>query len=241
MENNISGNKVSDFYDTFSRSQIKTGINLRHYYLFHRLMKEGLKPGSSVLEIGCGIGTLSYLTATYLRKGELVITDISPENISIAGKRLSGFRNVSCIVSDMSDFDAGRKFDFIILADVIEHIPIEMHQNLFDVISKHMHDGSVLFMNYPHPKSIEYYRSHDPSKLQIIDQAIYPGHLIPLAEKCGLLLKNYKSYSLFHMSNDYISAVFTVPNDVDYKPVKKINIIFRKLIYRVLYYLKTLF
>jgi len=240
-EKSDHGKNVSDFYDKFSKSQVKTGINLRHYYLFNQLKKSGLKRNSTVLEIGCGIGTLTSLIGKYIKKGQMLVTDISPENIAIARTRLAGFSNIEFEVSDMSDFDAGKKFDFIVLADVIEHIPVEAHPGLFETLARHMHPGSVVFIHVPHPKSIEYFEKNDRTKLQIIDQPIYANVLVANAERCGMILRTYIAYSLFHRENDYVLATFGLAGEINYTSFPRLKIILRKMFHRIFYLLHTFF
>lgn len=240
-EKNDQSKNVSDFYDKFSSSQVKTGINLRHYYLFSRLKKFGLKRNSTVLEIGCGIGTLTSLIAKYIKKGQMLATDISPENIAIARKRLAGNTNMEFEVSDMSDFNAGRKFDFIVLADVIEHIPVDAHPGLFETLVRHMHPGSIIFIHVPHPKSIEYFEKSDRSKLQIIDQAIYANVLVSSAERCGMILRTYNAYSLFHEENDYVLATFGLAGEINFTSAPRLKIILRKMYHRIFFLIQTFF
>ena len=228
MEINNRTEEISNYYDEFSKEQIKTGINLRHYYLFDKLKYFGLVKNSSVLEIGCGIGTLSELIVKHVTQGRIVLTDISKENISIAKERLSKFKNVSYHVTDMMTFISKQTFDFIVLADVIEHIPLEQQPVLFENLSKLVHSNSVIFINIPHPKIIEYYKKNDPSKLQIIDQAINAGQLMTIAEPFGFRLYSYQSYKLFHNQNDYVMIVFHLDQEVKYERREKIEIIVAK-------------
>jgi trans-aconitate 2-methyltransferase len=238
--NNHSKN-VSDFYDKFASSQVKTGINLRHYYLFNRLKKFGLKKDSTVLEIGCGIGTLTSLIVKYIKKGQMLATDISPENIAIARSRLAGYSNMKFVVSDMSDFDAGRKFDFIVLADVIEHIPVNAHPSLFETLVRHMHPGTIVFIHVPHPKSIEYFECNDKSRLQIIDQAIYANMLVSNAERSGMILRTYVAYTLFHTENDYVLATFGLSGEINFTSAPRLKIILRKMYHRIFFLIQTFF
>ena len=53
--------QVKEYYDTFKEHQKKLGINIRHRTILKNLKNAGLKPNSNVLEIGCGIGTVSHL------------------------------------------------------------------------------------------------------------------------------------------------------------------------------------
>jgi len=232
--------EISNYYDEFSKEQVKTGVNLRHYYLFEKLKYFGLLKNSSVLEIGCGIGTLSELIVRYVKRGNIVLTDISKENISIAKRRLSKFKNITFHVNDMMTFNTSQTFDYIVLADVIEHIPLELQPELFKNLSKLMHSNSKIFINIPHPKIIEYYKKHDPSKLQIIDQAINAGQLMSIAEPFGLRLYSYQSYKLFHNQADYVLIIFHLDQEVNYKGRKRIEIIIAKLKLRLKYILNLI-
>ena len=107
--------QVKEYYDTFKEHQKQLGINIRHRTIFKNLKSAGLKPNSNVLEIGCGIGTVSNLILKYITEGSFVGLDISPESITLAKNRLSKYTNARFVVSDMSDFTSELKFDFIVL------------------------------------------------------------------------------------------------------------------------------
>jgi len=57
----IDSKQVAEFYDQYSSQQGKIGVNIRHRSILKRLVKLGLSKNSSILEIGCGIGTLTSL------------------------------------------------------------------------------------------------------------------------------------------------------------------------------------
>ncbi len=81
-----SKEEVEKFYNTFKEHQNKLGVNIRHRTIFKNLKKQGLKTDSQVLEIGCGIGTVSSLILKYIIKGKFVGVDISAESILLAKK-----------------------------------------------------------------------------------------------------------------------------------------------------------
>ena len=232
--------QIGKWYDGFAGRQVKTSVNLRHFKIMEFLTSAGLSQSDRVLEVGCGIGTLTGLLAGYLRKGEIVAVDISPESVGIARQRLSHTSNVRFIVSDMTDFDHTEVFDFIILPDVLEHIPVDQHRRLFRTLADHMHDESVILIHIPHPRALDYIRTTDPGQMQIIDQSIEADTLLADAYANGLTLINYNSYSLFDREHDYAVISLRKKNPVTLSPLPKRAIIARKLFSRTRFLLSRL-
>ncbi|HNS16437.1 MAG TPA: class I SAM-dependent methyltransferase [Bacteroidales bacterium] len=234
----VSSEMIAGFYDGYTDSQEDKGTNLRHYHLFRRLIKAGLKRNHTLLEVGCGIGSLTGLVHGYLKQGKVVAADISEKSISIARKRLGNSSKVEFVVSDMQDFIYPGTFDFVVLADVLEHIPVEQHPKLFALLKRHMHDDSVIFINIPHPLIVRYFRKYHPDKLQIIDQEVHADLITRNAFTNGLILKSYVTYSLFNREADYVEIILTSLNELErISPCAKNHIIRRKFLLRIFYWL----
>jgi cyclopropane fatty-acyl-phospholipid synthase-like methyltransferase len=227
------GGSIRQYYDDFSSEQVNTGLNLRHYYLINKIISSGLKKEHRVLEIGCGIGTLTSLLHKYLQRGKLVAADISPRSIELAKARIGQSSRIEFVVSDMHDFTYPEPFDYIILPDVLEHIPIDQHDNLFRVLRGVMHEGSMILIHIPHPKNIEFNRTFHPEKLQIIDQSLSADHLTNVIYPHGLALKTYESYRLFSDADDYVFMKVIVDKPINYKNLPVMNIIWKKFLLRV--------
>lgn len=236
-----SNNDIRKWYNNFSKAQLNTGINLRHYRIINHLSDYGLKKDSKVLEIGCGIGTLTGLIHQFVKNGKLVATDISDESIEIAKKRISKSERIDFFVTDMQDFSSPEKFDFIVLPDVLEHIPLEQHNHLFKNISQVMHDTSIIVIHIPHPKALDYSRIHSPESLQIVDQSITAKQLMDATYANNLVLIDYKSYSVFNNVPDYVLATFRNEYDVKLISQPKSTIIKRKLVARIKFYWASAF
>ena len=73
--------QVVIFYDQFAKKQEKTGINSRHLSILAKVKDAGLQASDRILEVGCGIGTVSHLLATQVPSGKVLAVDISPESI----------------------------------------------------------------------------------------------------------------------------------------------------------------
>ncbi|OGP33116.1 MAG: hypothetical protein A2X88_09725 [Deltaproteobacteria bacterium GWC2_65_14] len=86
-----------------------------YYELLAGAYREFVPEGSSVLEIGCGTGTL--LASLRPRRGLGV--DVSPKMVAIAAAKFPG---LSFLVADAEALDLGETFEYIIVPDVIEHL-----------------------------------------------------------------------------------------------------------------------
>lgn len=216
-----SQEEIKSFYNQYVPSQKKIGVNIRHRTILKKAKDLGLNANSTVLEIGCGIGTFTSLLCKTVTQGKIVATDISSNSVKTAQENLKASKNLSCVVTDMSDFKTDTLFDFFILPDVIEHIPIDQHQNLFEVFEKHSHDKSKILIHVPHPTFIEWLSIHHPKLMQIIDQAIHSDELCKNAYQSGWILESLNSYGLYHELPDYQFIVFK--RNIPYSSVPKKN------------------
>lgn len=242
MERQYDRNEISEFYGTFCEEEKSLKLNLRHYSVFYHLVKAGLRRNHSVLEIGCGFGTITSLIARYLTQGKLVATDISKERIESCRRNLGKYKNASFVLTDMTDFIPDGKFDLIVLPDVLEHIPEEAHFELFRLMSQYLNEDGLIFIHLPHPTALDYVRKHNPEALQIIDQSIATDGLLRNAYSHGLRLEQLRSYSLGKQEHEYQIIVFCKNRDypsmtsrstsmIRWDKLRKRWFLFRKLVF----------
>lgn len=199
--------QVENYYNTFKEHQKKLGVNIRHRTIFKNLKHAGLTPGSNVLEIGCGIGTVSSLILKFLTSGKFVGVDISSESIELAKTNHAKYKNAEFIVNDMSNFTHTVLFDFVVLPDVLEHIPVEQHANLFRIISLVTTPDATVLINIPEPNCLNWLRKHYPERLQIIDQSLSMQDLLNNVYPHGFKLYAMNSYPLQYKENDYTNII----------------------------------
>lgn len=193
--------EVIKYYNNFSKRQ---GLNKRHFNILRLLINSGLKTHHDILEIGCGIGTLTQLLGSHLKNGTIIAIDISPESIEIAKNSIKKLKNVELIAEDITTYDFGnRRFDVAILPDVLEHIPFELHFNLFKKISEILKNDGFVFIHIPNPHYLDWCTKHKPELLQIIDQAIFPETLIKNVSPNGFYIQELKTYSIWIKDGDY--------------------------------------
>jgi trans-aconitate 2-methyltransferase len=194
--------KVIKYYDEFIERQQNAGINERHYSILKKLKKNGLSNDHKVLEVGCGIGTLTKLLLDYLKKGTIYCLDITPENIKLAKERLKAYTNVTFNIADATDFCLDETFDVIVMPDVIEHIPLELHARMFVNMKKMLRKNGFIFMHFPNPYHTEYCLKQG-MQLQIIDQAVHLNLIVDNLNGSGLFVSKMEVYSVWLTEGEY--------------------------------------
>jgi trans-aconitate methyltransferase len=198
---------VSAFYDSYVREQAVTGINDRIYGVYERLLKQGLNETSTVLELGCGIGMMTSLLKRTIRRGKIHAIDISEASIAY-GKTHVATPNITFSAQDITAFETHLKFpDFIILIDVLEHIPLEKHAALFQRIVRVMGENSMFLINLPNPDYIAHDIANKADSLQVIDQPVPFASLIHQLDAAQLELMHFEKYGIWH-HNEYQWFVF---------------------------------
>lgn len=199
--------EVKEYYDTFKEHQKKLGINIRHRTILKNLKNAGLKSNSNVLEIGCGIGTVSHLILKQIPEGSFVGLDISSESIKMAQQFNAFHKKAEFMVNDMSNFTHKTKFDFVVFPDVLEHIPVEQHANIFKTISELTSPNATVIINIPEPNYLDWVRKNEPNRLQIIDQSLSMQDLLNNCYPYGFKVYSIIPYALHYDVNDYLAIV----------------------------------
>jgi trans-aconitate 2-methyltransferase len=210
--------EVAEFYDKFSARQINAGINNRHISILHHLERSGLQRNHNVLEVGCGIGTVSKLILRYLsKKATLTSVDISPVSIDTANKLKESYPNATFEVKDFTKEVLLKQFDVIVLPDVIEHIPFSLYPPFFENLFKMLKDDGFVFIHIPHPNYLEWLVSTESNDLQIIDQPVFTDKFLPYVYRVGFYLHYLKSYSVYLSENDYQIIVLKKRRQLNYQ------------------------
>ncbi|MBA3898599.1 MAG: class I SAM-dependent methyltransferase [Bacteroidetes bacterium] len=213
----MENKEIIDFYDGFVEEQHKSGINERIYELYKRLKKQGFQADSNVLELGCGIGTLTFLLSKVVKTGKIEAVDISPESIEFCKKKIKN-PNVAFFANDIVNYlPQMKEIDFISLFDIIEHIPLEKHGELFHNLSNICSDNTLILINIPNPDYIHYDIANNPDALQIVDQPVPLDFILQNLEHNNLSLVFFETHSIW-VENDY--QFFLIKKKRSFKEVK---------------------
>lgn len=207
--------EVKQFYDNF------TDTRMLQYKLYGnpridkavKLITDNLTANSNILDIGCGIGIVPEQVSSQLDQGQILACDLGENNIKYARQTVKSDKVEFLNVNVVENFELIRNklstpVDLVTMVDVIEHLPADSYDGLFENLSRVTGDNASIIMTYPSPEYQIYLQQNNPEELQIIDEVIEINSLMPLANKYGFKLE-YFAYVDIWRKNQYIHCVFS--------------------------------
>lgn len=124
-----------------SRKYYIDNLDFINWYRFFYLVKDALQLGcQSILEIGSGSGFVKNCLAPHVKNYSVMDINekLKPDfvqDVRICNKKLNN------------------KFDAIIIADVLEHLPFEDLKKTISHLFKYLKEDGVMFVTIPHRQS----------------------------------------------------------------------------------------
>lgn len=225
--------EISEFYDEYVQRQLKIGANERLISLYKRLLGLGLSSHSKVLELGCGVGIFTKILSKKISTGLIEAADLSAKSISAALDLLKNRSNLHFAVADVVHYSPKNSdFDLITLMDVIEHIPLDQHGELFENLARICTPKTLIAINIPNPGYIDYARIHHPESLQVIDQAVELFPLLQHLENHDLELISFEKYGIWE-EEDYHFMVIRKKREFELKHLADQRNISEKIVKKV--------
>ena len=106
-----------------------------------------LQNGDSILELGCGWGSLSlHMAREYPRSQIVAISNSRSQKEFIdAEARMRGITNLEIITANMNSFETSRRFDRVVSVEMFEHM--RNYEQLIAKIAGWMNPGATLFVH----------------------------------------------------------------------------------------------
>lgn len=111
-------------YDLEGKESVRygNGLHTKHQHIkYHDFFVKNIAPGSRILDVGCGNGTLAFDIATQVDDVFVYGIDISENNIQQAQQKFFA-ENIEFVCGDALNDLPDQTFDVIVLSNVLEHI-----------------------------------------------------------------------------------------------------------------------
>ena len=184
---------IADYYDSLVPHMIEQKDNARNRDTL-RFIEQWITPDMKVLDLGCGIG----VTTEHIRQlgADVIGLDLSPKAIEYARKHSKAkFRCGSIFFERFYD-----KFDCVVLADVLEHVKLDQHPELFKRLNELTTDNGMLIINIPHPDHMKQLRRAYPygnmRLFQPVDETVEIEPLLERLKAAGFTEIKYSAPAL---------------------------------------------
>lgn len=205
--NKPTDSEVSAYYDAHIQRKVRGFIegNARVERAWETLVRWAPPAPRRVLEVGCGIGDISFRMTRLWPEAEVLGLDISPRSLEVA-RRLFSAPRLSFVEGTLRPGVLTGVFDCIVLMDVYEHIaPSErpaFHQALAELLSE---EGRI-FLSFPTVRFQRWLSQNMPQEIQPVDEEIDLDTLYTLVRESRADLLLYQEVDVWHQG-DYAHAV----------------------------------
>ena len=145
------------------------------------VQRAGIVDGLSILDLGCGWGSLSLWIAEHFPNASVVSVSNSQSqrDYIVAQAESRGLDNIDVYVRDMNDFEPGRTFDRIVSVEMFEHM--RNYRELFHRIGTWLNDDGRFFMHiFTHRTTPYEFIVRGPSDW--MSQHFFSGGIMPSAD-----------------------------------------------------------
>jgi trans-aconitate 2-methyltransferase len=216
----MSERTVAGYYDDYVGRQRAAGVNERHHLILALALEQGLRDARHVLEIGCGIGTLTGLLSQAVPNARILAVDLSPASIAAAREQFKDRHNITWKVADVVSDHLDGTYGMIILPDVLEHIPEEHHAALFQRLRALLAPEGRVLIHAPDPYYSDWVRTHHPEQQQVIDLALHLPALVQRVHAGGLTLAHFQRHCIWTDMPDYMALTLVhAPAGHDFRQV----------------------
>ena len=202
-----SSEDVRSYYDAHVAGKLRGFVegNARVEHAWETIEQRAGHAPARILEVGCGIGDLSWRMSRRWTESHVVGLDVSPRSLRVARKLFRDPRITFCegpLVKGQLD----GVFDLIVLVDVYEHIAHTDRPSLHEAINALLAPSGRIILTVPTPRHLAWLRIHQPREIQPVDEDITVDTISRLARDTGTEVLAYHEIGVWH-EGDYAHAV----------------------------------
>ncbi|WP_316816486.1 class I SAM-dependent methyltransferase [Pedobacter nyackensis] len=232
---------VISYYNEHVKNKLNDyiSVNPRIEEAWRTLVNYAPEKPLRILEVGCGIGSVSYRLSKHWPGVEVNGLDISTHSIQIAEKLFVG-SNLKFQAGILKEDTFDGKFDLIIFMDVYEHISVLDRPVVHAALHKLLNNKGRMFLSVPTPHNLKWCLKHKPETMQPVDEFISFDVIGRLAADTGSEVLLYQVKDIWNQG-DYAHVVFEKNDDFEaafFRPKsvslsQRLKRIFNKVIYKV--------
>lgn len=202
----------SSYYDSKVRNKLRDFVegNARVDVAWATLEAYAPTQPQRILEIGCGVGYVSWRMSLRWPHASTIGVDFSPASVTLAQRLFSGPRcsfylgDVTETLSDIGEAD----FDLVVLMDVYEHVAPVDRGRLHAFLRNRLALNGRIFLSFPTPRHLAWLRTNHPDQIQPVDEDIDVGVIKALAVDTESTITLYTEVNVWRTA-DYAHAVLT--------------------------------
>ncbi|MGV3721637.1 MAG: class I SAM-dependent methyltransferase [Actinomycetota bacterium] len=203
---------IREYYDGHAAKLLRdfeTG-NDRVERGWRTLVEFAPKKPKRILELGCGIGAVSWRMARRWPNSVVIGKDLSPYAIHLA-RNLFSVPNLQFSIDDLTAASDHDQFDLVLLMDVYEHIPITQRPRFHEYLRRLLSPSGRVVLTFPTPRFQSFLRQHTPSAIQPVDEDVDLAQVGQLADDLDLGVLLYREVDVWR-EGDYAHAVLARPD-----------------------------
>lgn len=163
-----------------------------------------LENGQTVLELGCGWGSLSLWMAEHYPQSTITAMSHSKTQKAYIDSEIKhrGLDNLKVITSDINDFDPSIQFDRIVSVEMFEHL--RNHSLLFERLNNWLKDNGRIFIHvFAHHK--ESYLFEVEHERDWMAEYFFTGGMMPSVDLLPNTAKGFKELNRWTINGTHYS------------------------------------
>lgn len=190
----------SCFWDESTTSLEMAEANMLRLSCEHALLENG----QTILELGCGWGSLSLWMAEHYPQSSITAMSHSKTQKAYIDSEIKrrGLDNLKVITSDINDFDPSMQFDRIVSVEMFEHL--RNHSLLFERLNNWLKDEGRIFIHvFAHQK--ESYLFEVEHKRDWMAEYFFTGGMMPSINFLPSTAKSFKELNRWEINGVHYS------------------------------------